>query len=105
MTKKTKRFRAIISFLVLFLIIIFFIIPSEEEKLIDKGNEIIKKIELYKKQADSLPINLKEIGFDYDDLGPLYYTKIDSVYYQLWYGTSLGESVTYDSKQKKWVDY
>jgi hypothetical protein len=37
--------------------------------------------------------------------GPVFYEKKEEDHYIVWYGTSLGESNTYDSKEGKWHDY
>lgn len=68
--------------------------------LIRKGNEIILRIESFQFKEKRLPNSLAEIGIEGED--ELFYNKYDSVHYMIWYGTSLGESVTYYSDSKKW---
>jgi hypothetical protein len=35
--------------------------------------------------------------------GPIYYKKESDTEYVVWFGTQLGESVTYDSETKEWT--
>ena len=66
------------------------------------GNEIIEKIEQFKTHEKRLPETLDEIGVPVSESGPIYYRRVGEDRYQLWYGTALGESVTYDSDRKDW---
>jgi hypothetical protein len=46
---------------------------------------------------------MSELGIKEEMDGPFYYEKNDITNsYLVWYGTILGESVTYDSTTKKW---
>jgi hypothetical protein len=67
-----------------------------------EGNEIVAKIELFKKENGRLPLSLSELGIKATEEGPIYYEKKDDAIYILWFGEGLGESVTYDSSTKKW---
>ncbi len=93
------------------LIIIFYFIfgisykKIREKKLIKQGNEIVNKIEIYKKKYNKLPDSLEEIGLKSSEEGPLYYNKWDSINYMVSFGTSLGESKIYYSDTKKWENY
>ncbi len=78
---------------------------NREDKLIKKGNQVITKIEIYKKQNGVLPTSLSNIGIKEKEEGPLYYQKKDSIIYIVWFGTSEGESKTYYSDTKKWEDH
>lgn len=69
-----------------------------EEKI---GNKIIEQIECYRMETGRLPENLSEMGIKESEEGPYYQLKTDSTYI-LWYGTTLGESVIYDSERKEW---
>jgi hypothetical protein len=70
-----------------------------------KGDNLILHIENYKKQTDSLPMSLKDLGIRETEKGPLYYRRKDSNTYIIWFGTILGESKTYYSDKKKWEDH
>lgn len=77
---------------------------TKDEKLQKEAGEIINKIEEYKALKNQLPSSLTEIGIKETEQGPLYYEKKDSARYIIWYGASLGESVTYDSETKMWKE-
>lgn len=66
------------------------------------GEEIIAKIETYKKTNGYLPNHLKDIGIIEKEEGPIYYTKQNDTTYTIYYGLGLGESMVYDFKTKKW---
>jgi CRISPR/Cas system-associated protein Csx1 len=66
------------------------------------GNEIVNKIENFKKETGKLPENLTEIGIKETEEGPVYYEKESETKYLLWFGTTLGESVSYNSETKQW---
>jgi hypothetical protein len=91
----------------IFIIITFLVTlySCYEKNLIKQGNELIIKIESYKKQHGFLPASLSDIGIQETEEGPLYYDKKDSINYIIWFGTSLGESVTYHSDSNKWYNY
>lgn len=75
----------------------------DKNNLKSEGNTIIDKIEIFKQSNKRLPNSLNELGIQEKMNGPFYYEKNDSTNsYLVWYGTILGESVTYDSTTKKW---
>jgi type II secretory pathway pseudopilin PulG len=80
----------------------FYFRDSRDRRLIDKGNEIVSMIEEYKVRKKRLPNSLEELGINNEN--ELFYNKWDSVNYMVWYGTTLGESVTYYSDSRKWED-
>ena len=69
--------------------------------LIERGNEIVQQIEDFNHKEGRLPSSLNEMGIQEDEI---FYNKWDSVNYMVWYGTSLGESMTYYSDTKTWED-
>ena len=75
---------------------------GNSDERIKAGNEIIGKIEDFRKEKGRLPVSLSEIGIEEKEEGPIYYDRKSETRYILWFGTSLGESVTYDSETKKW---
>jgi hypothetical protein len=97
-----------VLFALLIIVILFIfghlIYPSRDQKLIKTGNLIINKIENYKNTKGVLPSSLNDIGVEEKLEGPLYYQKIDSTKYLIWFGTTLGESYTYDSDKGKWQE-
>lgn len=89
-----------------FLIFLIFIMIGgcqiRETILIQHGNELIEQIENFKKDKGRLPNTLEDLNIEEKMEGPLYYERKDSTRYIVWFGAGLGESVTYDSNQKKW---
>lgn len=82
----------------------FLLRPTKESELIQEGNYLIGKIEVYKQLHLTLPNSLEDIGIVITDesMPEVYYQKIDSIHYVVFFGTSLGESKTYYSDSKKW---
>lgn len=73
-----------------------------------KATEIIQKIENYRKHHGKLPDTLDDIGYEPEEKvfgGPIFYDKINSKDYRIWFGTYLGESCVYHSKTKKWTPF
>jgi hypothetical protein len=66
------------------------------------GNDAVKKIEDYRLKNNRLPETLNDIGLEEKNEGVIYYRKESTTDYIVWYGLTLGESRTYDSKTKKW---
>jgi hypothetical protein len=67
-----------------------------------QGDEMIVKVEQFKIREKRLPRSLEEIGMRETEEGPIYYRQLSESRYEIWYGTSLGESVTYDSDRNTW---
>lgn len=100
-----KQQRTSINYLIIIFNVIFICIfscNSRDYQLKKQGNVIIKKIENYRLINHKLPNGLKDIGIEETLEGPIYYNKIDSTKYIIWYGTTLGESIIYNSETKKW---
>jgi len=89
-------------------VLFFFIFPiiffscNSSDKLKEKGNSVIQKIELYKLKHGQLPDKISDLGIKDNLEGPIFYWKVDSVNYMVWFNTSLGESMTYYSDIRKW---
>ena len=62
---------------------------------------IVARIDAFKTQSGRLPEGLQEIGLGPDSLD-VYYRKDSAEHYIVWFGTTLGESIVYDSATKKW---
>jgi hypothetical protein len=75
---------------------------SRESRLMEEGQVIIGKIESFRKDKGKLPDSLMDVGIEEKEEGPIYYEKRGEAKYVLWFGTELGESVTYDSESRKW---
>jgi len=65
------------------------------------SNNIVAKVEVFKKSTGRLPKALSEIGIEESESCPCYCKSGDDSY-MVWYGTTLGESDTFDSRTKKW---
>ena len=90
--------------LVIFFLIIAVGCGNSEKKLIKQGDELVSKIEEYKEQKGYLPNSIEDVGIKETMEGPLFYVRMDSVNYMVYFGTSLGESMIYYSDTKEW-DY
>jgi hypothetical protein len=66
------------------------------------GVQAINKIEDFRQKNHALPQYLGQIGIEETESGPIYYQTTTDSTYTIWYGLTLGESRTYDSKTKKW---
>lgn len=79
---------------------ILFVIQSCSSNDFSKAESVIKKIEHYKKSHARLPDNLDEIGMN--NLGPVYYDKLNGTHYQMFYEVQTGEFWEYNTIEKKW---
>ena len=75
---------------------------QREIRLVKKGEELVAKIENFREEKGRLPNSLKELGIEEKEEGPLHYAKRGESAYVVWFGTTVGESVAYDSRSKKW---
>lgn len=75
-------------------------------KNIKEANQIIHKVEEYRKLENRLPDNLNAIGIKETEEGPVFYKKIDSLNYIVWIqaNSSVGDSKIYYSDSKKWEE-
>jgi hypothetical protein len=62
---------------------------THKAKLKEEGNKIVNKTERFRSENSRLPKDLNEIGIEETLEGPLYYQKIDSIDYMVWFGSSL----------------
>jgi hypothetical protein len=88
-----------------FLIWFFCFRISREEKLKERGNNIVVRIERFRTDFGRLPNSLEEIGLKEEvSADALYYQKRDTSIYILSFGTALGESMIYYSDGKTWEE-
>jgi hypothetical protein len=71
---------------------------------ITKGNGLVLRVESFRQQQGHLPESLSEVDADNADLDRFFYQKCSDSHYILWFGTELGESMTYDSLSRSWTD-
>jgi hypothetical protein len=109
-----KKHLILLLTLVICIFIAWFIYNSFREweccdytKKFKKANEIIQKIENYRKCHGRLPESLKDVGYEQEEKvfgGPIFYDKTDSDKYIIWFGAgSLGSSCIYHSETGKWT--
>jgi hypothetical protein len=70
---------------------------------ISQGNRDAQKLDACLKRTGHLPEHLEDVGEMVSESGPIYYEKCSDTRYVLWFGTTLGESVTFDSANHSWV--
>jgi hypothetical protein len=93
--------KALIILTVILVSCFFYFRSYEDRRLKKEANVIVTKIEDFKKKYNRLPNSLNELDIHHEDL---FYNKFDSVNYIVWFGTDLGESMTYYSDSKKWEE-
>lgn len=75
-----------------------------KREIVREGNELIAKIEAFKKENGRLPETLMEIGKKPEELeGPIIYDKKSSTRYELSAMLSMDSSYCYDSETKEWT--
>ena len=93
--------------LISFIFFFIFSCTSDIENTINKYNIIIKKIDTFQNTHSRLPSEkefykiIKKLGFKVNEGCPCF-NKVSENEYNLWFGLSLGESMIYNSKTKKW---
>jgi len=70
---------------------------------IRRGNRIAREIDRFRARKGHLPLSLTEIGKLESESGPFYYERCGESRYIVWFGTTLGESMTYDSAKRVWT--
>jgi hypothetical protein len=70
----------------------------------DLASAIVPKVEEFRQKHGRLPNDLSEMGIAEEDESCPCYCKTSNKDFIVWYGTTLGESDTYDSRTKKWTD-
>ena len=65
------------------------------------GNETVSRVETFRVKHGRLPETLKEAGIDDPDQ-KVFNRKMGSDEYCVWFGTTLGESETFNSRTQKW---
>ena len=65
------------------------------------SNEIISRVETFKERSGLAPASLDEVGVVENDRCPCY-QRISPSEFEVWFGTSLGESIIYESETRAW---
>ncbi|MEM6432162.1 MAG: hypothetical protein AAF708_23190 [Deinococcota bacterium] len=68
------------------------------------ARQIIQKVDAYLEHHSTLPTSVSDLGLTASETSPAYYRKLTEGHYQVWFGTSLGESVVYDSQTERWEE-
>jgi hypothetical protein len=97
-----NRLNAYKFVLLLILTLSFTSCESRTAKLQRQGDSLIHLIENHRLKTGNLPASLTELGVPETESGPLYYQRKNATTYEVWFGTSLGESQTYSSLTRKW---
>ena len=101
---KSLKFVILSVTIICFAIYILSIKDQREKILRNRGIEIVNLIKLYKIENSKLPNSLNDLGIEESEEGPVFYVKLDSLNYIVYYGTSLGESIIFYSDINSWVD-
>ena len=72
---------------------------------IRKGDRLVSAIEAYRRQNGRLPESTTKLVGRFSDDGQFYYEKCSDSDYVVWFGTTLGESMTYSSDTRLWEDF
>ncbi|WKK80380.2 hypothetical protein [Marivirga arenosa] len=99
-----KKATILIGLVISIILLVYFVFlrDFDENRLKRNGNLLVEKIEEYSALHGKLPNTLNEVDLSNIDSEELFYEKRDSVYYTVWFGTSLGESLIYYSDSKEW---
>ena len=75
---------------------------SRDADLRRRGDEIVTKVEQFRRDSARLPRSLPELGIEEKEVGPIHYEKRSDTSYVVWFGATLGESVIWDSGTRRW---
>ncbi|WP_314313821.1 hypothetical protein [Hoylesella saccharolytica] len=98
-----KKTYIIVSVVILTMLLFFFIKNKREKDLIQKGEDIVEKIELFRKKNHRLPKDLNEIGIlEKENANALYYDVRNDTSYTVSFMMSIDYNKTYYSDTKEW---
>jgi len=72
---------------------------------IREGQELVVKVETFHQENHRLPESLEEVGIRDADSLRFNYEKCNNSEYLLSFGTTLGESMTYNPTKRKWEPF
>jgi hypothetical protein len=64
--------------------------------------KVIMELDTFFKNNSKYPDSLEVLGIEETLEGLIFYKKISDQEYEIWFGTTLGNSMVYNSKTKKW---
>lgn len=97
---------SVLVFLALLAFWVFYLGDLYDSMLLTRqGDEIVAKIESFRKERGRLPDSLEEIGLQETEsgFGP-WYEKKDELNYEVFFSRGFDYSKVYDSNSKKWED-
>lgn len=97
--------RRVIALTALLSVLLLLDCKSREQRLMEEGNALVERIDSFQKANHRLPENLAELGIEEKIEGPLYYQKLSGEDYMVHFGTAVGESMIYRSKERTWADH
>lgn len=93
----------ILSVVILAMLLFFFITSKREKDLTQRGEDIVEKIEFFRKENHRLPKDLNEIGIlEEENANALYYDVRNDTSYTVSFMMSIDYNKTYYSDTKKW---
>ena len=93
----------ILSVVILAMLLFFFITSKREKDLTQRGEDIVEKIEFFRKENHRLPKDLNEIGIlEEENSNALYYDIRNDTSYTVSFMMSIDYNKTYYSDTKKW---
>jgi len=106
---ETTASRRVYIFVALFLLIpvILIVVVLLPDRLIyaskfNAGNKAVSRVESFKRNRGRLPEALDEVGIEDSESSQVHYTRQSATEYTVWFGTTLGDCMTYDSRSEKW---
>jgi hypothetical protein len=78
----------------------FWLDPRSGE--VREGSQLVVRVEAYRQAHGRLPESFEELGVTGVEADKFFYRKCDQQQFIIWFGTYLGESMTYDSSSTKW---
>jgi hypothetical protein len=85
----------------------YFVFAPDEiayRREIHQGNGLVLNIEKFRREQGRLPGSVEELAITDADTLRLFYAKCSESRYIVWFGTTLGESMTYTSETRRWHD-
>lgn len=110
--RKKYIYLLVLSIFILFLLLCILSYKSPFKKNEKYGNKLIDMIYSYKENTGELPNSFVDLQLPVDDYWggmatrvngiKFYYEKLSKTDFEIWYDISVGESMYYNSIEKKW---
>ncbi|MFZ1083862.1 MAG: hypothetical protein WAN35_02720 [Terracidiphilus sp.] len=69
----------------------------------DEAEDLVRKVEAYQLRHAQLPASQDDLGISENQDEQAFYRREDEHHFIVWYGTTLGHSIVYDSITRKWT--